>query len=257
MVGRGATGDCRRRIGGNVTTFNSPPWAARIDVTTAGGVIDAISRPRLTSYGMIPDPECDLVQVVASHCRNILVCESLYPLLHLLEVVVRNRLHDAFSAHYGTTEWFNQSWVDAKDRALIAKAETELAKHQKPISPDNIVAELTFGFWCSMFNKRYEPKDTNLPWPGLLRSVLPRAPRWARKRSTILTRLEKARRIRNRVFHHEPVIHITDLASDYAELVELLGWFSPAARTHLEHICRFERVWGDSLQAVLPDAAAE
>lgn len=163
--------------------FKSPEWASRIDTQTAGGVIDAISRPRLSSYGMIPDPACDLVLIVARHGRNIVVCEALYPLLHLLEVVVRNRLHDA----------------------------------------------------------------TNAPWPRLLKSVLPRAPRWARARAKVLERLEKARRIRNRVFHHEPVAHITDLSMQHDALTALLGWFSPDARTHLTHVCRFRAVWRDDL----------
>jgi hypothetical protein len=66
---------------------------------TAAGVIDAISRPRLSNYGMISDRHSDLVTAVASHGRNIVICEAMYPSLHLLEVVVRNRLHDAFSAH--------------------------------------------------------------------------------------------------------------------------------------------------------------
>jgi hypothetical protein len=232
--------------------FKSPGWASLIDVKTAGGVIDAISRPRLTSYGMVPDPTCDLVHVVASHGRNIVLCEALYPLLHILEVVVRNRVHDAFSAHYGTTEWFRLPWIHANELASIQKAEAELQKHHKALSPDNIVAELTFGFWCSMFNKRYEPSHSNEPWPALLKTVLPRAPRWARTRARILGRLEKARSIRNRVFHHEPVAPIRDLASQYDEFIELLGWFSPDAKVHLSHICRFKSVWNDVLVPLEP-----
>lgn len=225
--------------------FKSPSWASLIDVKTAAGVIDAISRPRLANYGMIPDPGGDLVCVVARHGRNIVVCEAFYPLLHLMEVVVRNRVHDAFSAHYGTTQWFRLPWVHQYDLPLVDKAEAELARRHKAVSPDNMVAELTFGFWCSMFNRRYEPSHTNAPWPMLLKHVLPKAPRWARTRSRILERLEKARRIRNRVFHHEPIAHIPDLAAQHTELSELLGWFSPEAGTHLAHICRFKAVWQD------------
>ncbi|HVQ32820.1 MAG TPA: hypothetical protein VMS49_02650 [Lysobacter sp.] len=146
-----------------MTVFKSPEWASRIDVGTAGRVIDAISRPRLSSYGMNADPSCDLVAVLARHARNIVVCEAMYPSLHLLEVVVRNRLHDAFSVHYGTTEWFRMPWMHARESALIDRAVQELRRRRKPPSPDNIVAELTFGFWCSMFDRRYEPPHTNEP----------------------------------------------------------------------------------------------
>jgi len=100
-----------------MTVFKSPEWASRIDVGTAGRVIDAISRPRLSSYGMNADPSCDLVAVLAS----------------------------------------------ARESALIDRAVQELRRRRKPPSPDNIVAELTFGFWCSMFDRRYEPPHTNEP----------------------------------------------------------------------------------------------
>lgn len=227
--------------------FNSPEWASRIDVQVASGVIDAISRPRLTTFGMEPSPDCDLIAVVARHGRNVAVCEAFYPLLHFLEIVVRNRIHDVFSAHFGTTEWYRLAWIHPKETALIDKAERELREHRKESTPDNIVAALTFGFWCSLFNTRYEPRDGNEPWPTLIRRVLPRAPRYARTRNGIQGRLEKARKIRNRVFHHEPISHIRDLPAQHAEMVELLGWFSPEVKEHLSHLCRFDQVWNDRL----------
>jgi hypothetical protein len=227
--------------------FNSPPWAALIDVKTAEAVVEAISRPRLAAYGITPDPDCDLTAVVARHGRNIVVSESLYPLLHLLELVLRNRVHDAFRAHFGTDEWFRQPWLDAQERKQVEKAEADLKAHRYPTNPDDVVAALTFGFWCALFNRRYESSHGRGLWPHLLRAVVPRAPRYARTREQLQSRLEKARRVRNRVFHHEPIAHWNNLASQYADLVELLGWFSPEAREHLAHICRFKSVWADTL----------
>jgi hypothetical protein len=145
------------------------------------------------------------------------------------------------------------SWIHPKESALVDRALLELQKRRKPASADNMVAELTFGFWCSMFDRRYEPAYAKEPWPGLLKPVLPRAPRWARNRSRILDRLEKARFIRNRVFHHEPIAHLPDMVTRYTELNELLGWFSPDASAHLRHVCRFQSVWDDVL--VLSDPA--
>lgn len=227
--------------------FNQPPWAALINVKTAEALVDAISRPRLAAYGMAGPSECDLQSVMARHGRNILVSESLYPLLHLLELVVRNRIHDAFRDHFASDEWFRQAWVDTRDYRHVEKAEEDLRTHKKPQAPDDIVAALTFGFWCALFNRRYEPPHGNEPWPRLLKAVIPRAPRYARTRDNIHVRLEKARYVRNRVFHHEPIAQSSDLARTYDDLVELLGWFSPEAREHLAHICRFKAVWADVL----------
>lgn len=232
--------------------FNSPAWAALIDVKTAEGVVDAISRPRLTPYGVTSDPACDLTAVVARHSRNIVVCESLYPLLHLLELVVRNSIHNVFRAHFSSDEWFRQSWISSLDYKHVQKAEDDLKQHNKSQSPDNIVAAMTFGFWCALFNRRYEPPHGNEPWPRLLKAVVPYAPRYLRTRENVHVRLEKARRVRNRVFHHEPLAHWSDLDATYDTLVELLGWFSPDARRHLAHICRFKTVWADALVASGP-----
>lgn len=230
-----------------MTEFNRPPWAALIDVKTASGVIDAISRPRLGAYGISASDSSDVVSVVARHGRNIVVSESLYPLLHLLELVIRNRIHDVFRLHFGSDEWFRQSWVDDLEYRHITKAEDDLKRQRKPLAPDDIVAAVTFGFWVGLFNRRYEPRNGNEPWPRLLKAVVPWAPRYARTRDTLHSRIEKARHVRNRVFHHEPIAHWPDLDTTYTGLVELLGWFSPEAREHLAHLCRFTSVWADEL----------
>ncbi|PZQ17342.1 MAG: hypothetical protein DI564_05900 [Rhodanobacter denitrificans] len=59
--------------------------------------------------------------------------------------------------------------------------------------------------------------------------------------------MEEARHLRNRVFHHEPIAHTVDLPIRHRNLLELLGWFSPEARQHVENICRFRAVYGDHL----------
>lgn len=230
-----------------MSDFNRPRWATLIDVKTAEAVVEAISRPRLRAYGITEGDGGNLTAVVARHGRNIVVCESLYPLLHLLELVLRNRVHDAFRAHFGCEDWFRQPWLKEQERKQLEKAENDLRVHGKPSRPDDIVAALTFGFWCALFNRRYESSHGRGLWPHLLKVVIPRAPRYARTREQLQSRLEKARRVRNRVFHHEPLAHWADLASTYDDLVELLGWFSPEARHHLTHICRFKQVWADVL----------
>ena len=89
--------------------FNSPPWAAQIDAELACGVAEAVSRQRLASYGVANSE----IVAVAQHGRNILLSESFYPVLHMLEVVLRNRLHDAFCIHFQSEDWYEQSWLNA------------------------------------------------------------------------------------------------------------------------------------------------
>jgi hypothetical protein len=88
--------------------FNSPAWATRIDAHLASGVAKAVSRPRLASYGRAANE----IEAVARHGRNILLSEAMYPVLHMLEVVMRNSLHDAFRAHLQTDHWYDLGWLN-------------------------------------------------------------------------------------------------------------------------------------------------
>lgn len=96
--------------------FNSPRWASFIDEKMAEGVGMAVSVPRLGAYCDRETPlaighASTFVGPVAGHGRNIILSEALYPTLHMLEVVIRNRIHDEFSAHFNDAAWYEQGWV--------------------------------------------------------------------------------------------------------------------------------------------------
>lgn len=261
--------------------FNSPGWAALIDVKMADGVVQAVSAPRLAPYGLVTTPlvtgagsapagasgppssppslatglanVSNQVEAVARHGRNIALCEAFYPALHMLEVVMRNSIHNAFRHHFAAPDWYDQGWLTSGHLKLVNEAKAELTKRSKPVTPDRVVAELSFGFWCGMFSGAYETHQG--AWPTLLKSVLPRVPKSWRTRPKIKQRVEAARDIRNRIFHHEPITQYADLRDRHRKLVELLGWFSPEARQHVEHLCRFSSVFGDQLVLAPPAPA--
>ena len=260
--------------------FNSPQWASLIDVKIAAGVVQAVSRPRLAAYGLTAAPttptpplgatatgnatlpsgtvpasgvgpaQSSGIQAVAGHGRNITLCEATYPVLHMLEVVMRNSIHNAFRHHYGADDWYDQGWLTPGHTNLVAEAKATLTKRSRPIIPDRVIAELSFGFWCGMFTGAYE--SASGPWPTLLTTVLPRVPKSWRTRPKVKQRVEEARDLRNRVFHHEPITHHHDLLVRHRRFVELLGWFSPDAREHIQHICRFNKVFADRLVLAPP-----
>lgn len=186
------------------------------------------------------------VEAVARHARNITLCEAMYPVLHMLEVVMRNSIHNAFSHHFGAANWYDESWLNENHRKLVSDAKAELTKRKKSHDPDRVVAELSFGFWCGMFHFAYED-GARAAWPALLSTVLPSVPKSWRTRARVQRRVEDARALRNRVFHHEPITFYADLRERHRHLVEVLGWFSPEARQHIEQICRFNTVYSDTL----------
>jgi hypothetical protein len=226
--------------------FKTPAWASFIDVNLANGVASAVSQARLTRYGLrLDEPGGTRIEAVAKHGMNITLCEALYPALHMLEIVMRNAIHNTFSLNYECDGWYEIAGLRQNHVELIEIAKKKIQKRGKQANPDRVVAELTFGFWCGMFHRDYESGAG--PWPHLLSAVAPRVPKRWRTRDKIQRRIEEARFLRNRVFHHECITCLPDLRDRHRKLVELVGWLSPEARTHLEHLCRFKTVISDSL----------
>lgn len=58
-------------------------------------------------------------------------------------------------------------------------------------------------------------------------------------------RLNEIRRLRNRVFHYEPIWHRRDLGQSHDEIVETVGWLNQAAREVLVATDRFSQVYGE------------
>ena len=228
--------------------YKSPAWAAFIDTGMAADVSAALSRPRLARYGASNPAVGSDIERIARHGRNIAICEALYPSLHLLEVVMRNGIHSSFSSYFRASDWYEGHWLTDGHRRMVDEAKAALIRRKRSPDPDRVVAELSFGFWCGMFHRAYERGAG--PWPALLKTALPRAPKRWRTRDKVQARIEEIRELRNRVFHHEPIIGYADLSARHRRIVEVLGWLSPATRLHLEQVCRFQSVLGDDLVPV-------
>ena len=87
---------------------------------------------------------------------NIELSQALYPALQILEITLRNSLHQALSTIFDTDHWFELSFLHEKERKQVDKAKDDLRKQKKRITSGRVVAELSFGFWTSLFDIRYE-----------------------------------------------------------------------------------------------------
>lgn len=170
-------------------------------------------------------------KAVALYLWNIAICESLYPLLNLAEITLRNRFHNELSQHFGRLDWFDDSWLDARDAAKVTEAKQKIQRHRMTATSDRVVAELTFGFWTSLLDVRYE--RTRVLWPHLAPRVFANAPRKLRTRKDQSPFAAQLRSLRNRVFHHEPVWHWNNLPTVVRESETWLLWLNPdIARLH-------------------------
>jgi len=130
----------------------------------------ALSPDRLSVYRQ---PGMRDLDVIACYLWNVALSEALYPSLQTLEIALRNSVNRALSSRFGTPYWYDHSGVlDRRELQAVADAKEQLTVARKPHDPGRIIAELSFGFWTSLFNVRYEQADRRLwPQPALSKCI--------------------------------------------------------------------------------------
>ena len=202
-----------------------------------GRIIKAISPARLQAYyaSAAEAPFDALVR----YAWNIALCEAFYPLLHGLEVVLRNGLDTAIGAAYTVVRYNTvNSWLDANpshleptygQKAVIeAKRKLAVNPRNKVIKAGQLVAELDFGFWTGLLHDYYLFQSTSDRrfWPHLLLAAFPYVTQQYRLQD-VRKRFITLRKFRNRVFHHEPVWKRASLLQDRSDIIDAIGWISP------------------------------
>ncbi|MCP3965941.1 MAG: hypothetical protein GY718_06230 [Lentisphaerae bacterium] len=179
--------------------------------------------------------ECDLLDAYTYYSWNTLLSESLYASLQALEVSLRNSIQSNATQYFNNPLWFEDSnIIHPYNLKAVAAAKESLKKGKKNIDAGRIVAELNFGFWNSLFYARYE----HILWRPLIKKVFPRVDPNCNSRKFMSARLEKIRRLRNRVFHFEPIWYL-NLEERHEEIIEVLSWIEPAMVEMLKPTDRF------------------
>lgn len=152
---------------------------------------------------------------------NIQIAQSLYPMLLYTEVSLRNLIHRSCMLHFKDVYWFrlcNQQEQVLKINSAIRKT----SKNWHVVAPDKIIAELTFGFWCSLFNKdnaKHFWKPLKYAFPYLERSI---------NREKLSLKLNHIRRLRNRISHYEPICNdLKILWQNYLNITYVLKSMHP------------------------------
>jgi hypothetical protein len=207
-----------------------------------------LSPERLHRYfNTFPNSEA---QALFLYQANIRLSEAFYPSLMLLEVALRNALHKELQIKAQRPDWYEVWRTDIRYKHLyqpkIEEARKVLAKNGKIETPGRVVAELSLGFWVTLFNQ----KNEKLLW-GSLRFAFPNLEKRLRQRNTVAAPINRLHKLRNRTHHYEhilwnPSTHTLDLPrlqSLHKELYSVLDWMSPNLRRHLVGKDRFTEVY--------------
>lgn len=188
----------------------------------------------------------DAKQAMRDYDYSLRLSAAMLPVINVVEVALRNGVQAQLSKCYGMPDWWNALCVGdafAWQAKEISAAKERLRVRRELQTPDKVVAELTLGFWNSLFNARLQ---ANLWKP--LRLVFQHCPKQQRKRGNISSRLNQIRTLRNRVFHHEPLLWLhPSLAEQHAACVTVVEWMNPRLALWLKSI--------DSVPSLLAEEA--
>lgn len=193
---------------------------------------DAISLDRFSTYRLWANQDEALAKRL--YTFNVQLSATLYGPLHMLEVALRNVADRQLVVKRGV------DWLD-DDKTLtikyqsdcVTKARENLTRDGKPATHGQMVAELNFGFWGSLFGRRSH---------HLWQDLRPIFQAKGIQRNSIAVQLDDFRALRNRVAHYEPILALP-LAQRYADITTLTGWLSPSAAAWINDTSEWPTVY--------------
>ncbi|WP_328506795.1 hypothetical protein [Streptomyces sp. NBC_00391] len=203
-----------------------PEWMAR-----------DLSLPRLRRY--IRAAHGDARTAERLYWWNVEASAALVGPLHCLELALRNALHSALVRHHGRPDWWEAAPLNERGRRLVDSARRSCGRRLRRTTPNDVVAELTLGFWVSLLSHA-SGYDRHF-WVPALNSAFPH---YSGRRDSLYDDLTSLVLLRNRVMHHEPVHH-RHLAADHDTLYRVLGYLSPEFAKEAQAMDRFPDVLAD------------
>ena len=159
---------------------------------------------------------------------NIQVSAAFWGGFHILEITLRNVIHEKFREHANVEEWWDTDLpIHDGDRGSVQEAVAKVNEDKKSPTPGHVIAELNLGFWVGLFANNYH----SALWKGRLEYVFPN---FSGQRKELHSDLERLRKLRNRIAHHEPICFIngfptkdtTFARQHYTLILQLFQWMS-------------------------------
>ncbi|MDQ3576699.1 MAG: hypothetical protein M3443_03670 [Actinomycetota bacterium] len=192
--------------------------------TETDWIRDALSVPRFAPY--LAKTGGDLRAAIQLYWWNVGVSAAFYAPLHCLEMTLRNAVHQQLAVKFGRIDWWEIAPLNKSGFRVVGDTRSKLATRARPSTADDMVAELSFGFWVSFVSNTYHRSV----WVPCLHKAFPF---YRGRRGPLHSDLHTMLLFRNRIMHHEP-IHHRHLEEDHRTILRLLGYLSSAMAAQLK-----------------------
>ncbi|EGR1093721.1 TPA: Abi family protein [Vibrio vulnificus] len=230
-------------------------------------IVKSLSTQRLSTYQAPHLSSGTVEQSLGLYVWNKQLSGLFYPVLQVLEVSLRNAIYSTYIEHEEKKIeaqhpqedwarekaaidllWFDSAYTRQNNRTAFKQlqvAKNHLTREGKNITPDNLIAKLTFGFWVHMTDENHRIGHSQsgpiIPlWPTLTSKVFPNAKDTngnSLSINSIHQKLLDVNLLRNRIAHHEPIWKSADLFDSddainkviehYDLVLSIIGWINP------------------------------
>jgi len=174
--------------------------------------------------------------MVVNYFWNMALADALLCPLGTVEIMLRNAVHNTLSAFFGRADWYDgRGLLEEKQETQVAEAKGHIASRNKPVTPERVVSNLTFGFWVTLLSGNYNDRLWRPNMSSNLRAAFPHTPKNKRQRGDIQAKYYRALSLRNLAFHHEPILDLQTLLDDHRRAYDGIAWIDPSmvAKTRL------------------------
>lgn len=163
-------------------------------------------------------------------------------------------LDNARRAEYSKLSQADKHALDAlaypggRPAGLSHSRRAKARREQIPVSDGKVIAELTFYIWKRIYGPHYE----HTLWRPTLKRTFPDR---SVKRAEVAENLEVLYQARNRLAHHEPVLHnrFTDMMASTKFVAERLGMTTPNPNAPLARLIAEDIAEGEAMAQALHD----
>lgn len=194
-----------------------------------------LSEPRLKPY--VEATDGSEAQTLALYAWNSQCGAAFLESLHYVEVGLRNAVDSAIQTNIADPEDLG-SWLScgrildrlsSESQKQVEFAPQRIRRNARLVTHDRVVAELSFGFWWSLLESRYNR--------SLWQPALQFAFEGEVRRQRLHDELNHLRLLRNRIAHHEPLFHRM-LEDDWRRLLDVSQRIATSLEKQLETTTR-------------------
>lgn len=188
-----------------------------------------LSAPRFATY--LRATGGDRVQAMQLYCWNTDVSAAFYIMLQFCELAIRNGAVEALETSFGANWHLNRGFKYTlpqlnNGRGYQPRRDLESCSTRLPTA-GQVVAELKFAFWQYLFvvgqDQRLWVPHFSTCFPGVDPALTAPA-----ARAVMFDDIDRIRRFRNRIAHHEPIF-ARQLTEDRDRIGKLIHWRRPVS----------------------------